>query len=101
MKPDKVLISPTRKALILFWELLNIKFYDKYSSFSLFVFSARSRRLACLSGNPARGWDGGGDWHTDHQCCGKALAAGNPSVKHRKLAPEPSLALGASVANFL
>lgn len=36
-KLEKVLISPTRTTLTPFWEWLNIKFYDRYSSFSLFI----------------------------------------------------------------
>lgn len=84
-KLDKALIFPPRTALILFWELLNIKLCDKYSSVSLFiVFSARSRCMACLLGSPARG---------------ETLVAGNPSTKQERLAPEPSPALGACVAN--
>lgn len=94
MKPDKVLIFPTRTAFVLFWELLNIKFCDKYSSFLLFVSSAQSRGLACLLYNPARGPEAGT----------LALDAVERLVQLAtyeacKTALEPSLALGASAAN--
>lgn len=85
MQADKVLIFPTRQTLVLFWALLNIKFYDQYSSFSLFVFSARSRRLVCPLGDEV-----GEGLAPDPRPCGKAVAAGSSSMQHGKLAPEPS-----------
>ena len=79
--------------MILFWVLLNIKFYDKYSSFLLLILFSVARAgawPACRAVQP-------GPWGL--ACCGQTLEAGDPSMKQKKLAPEPSLAFGACMAN--
>ena len=74
--------------MILFWGLLNIKFYDKYSSFLLLIlFSvARAGALPAYRAVPPGAWG--------LACCGQTLEAGDPSMKQKRLAPEPSLAFG-------
>lgn len=74
--------------MILLWGLLNIKFYDKYFSFLLFLlFSVAGAGAwpACRAVQPGAG--------------GLALYGLLELVttKQEKLAPEPSLALGACV----